>query len=233
MLLQNRPQNKINVPAFIPHSEDELSVFMIAIVTEGSVEELEYIKGFEQKLRSMNICNMHILYINDCISDMIWRTEERASHPKRRLELMKELLLLKNPDFQHYPDEAWMICDRDQGSFSEMQYEELIQECDKLKIRLVISNPAFQIWLLFHFESWLREHCFEDELTPNKLLNLIEKRLGKCIGGYKHGNLDFALYTSYVDNAVNNSRLFCTDLLLLKDEIGTNFADLVDSLKAK
>lgn len=233
MLLQNRPQNRINIPAFVPQSEEELPVFLIAIVTEGSIEELNYIKGFECKQRSIKMCNMRILFLNDHINDEIWETEEKASHPKRRLELMKELLLQKNPTFQQYPDEAWMICDRDKGSFSDMQYDELIQECGKWKIRLVISNPAFQIWLLFHFDTWLREHCYEDGLKVNQLLTLIEKRLKKCAKGYKHGNLDFAVFSSHVDDAINNSRLFCTDLLLLKEEIGTNFSDLISSLKKR
>lgn len=229
-MLLKRPKTHIGQPSIIPESKEEEPLRLIVIVTEGSVEELKYLKAFNNNLELKNGKKGNIIFLNDHINEDILVTEEKASHPKRRLILMKELLSLKNLEYSQYPDEAWLVCDRDEQSFSSVQYDEVLKECEMLRINLVISNPAFQLWLLFHFDAWLREFLYEDGLSNVQRLALIEKRLKCILPNYRHGDLCVSHFIHLVDLAVENSRNYCMDLLKLKNETGTNFAEIINSL---
>ena len=230
MLLSKRPKTHIGKTQVIPQSVEEESLRFIAIVTEGSVEELAYLKGYQSSKAPIGR-ERRIYFLNDYINEEILAEEKTASHPLRRLELMKELLSLKNPDFSSYPDEAWQVCDRDEQSFSCDQYDELLMECDRLNINLIVSNPAFQIWLLFHFDAWLKDALFEDGINSSRRLSIIERRLKFLLPGYQHGHLLFSRFKHRIDTAIANSRRYCTDVYTLKEECGTNFAQLMDSLR--
>ncbi|EJX09596.1 hypothetical protein EVA_02296, partial [gut metagenome] len=144
-----RPQTQKGQTVLHPQQVEEEPVRFIAIVTEGSKEELAYLKGYCFHLQQKGwVCKGQILYLNDSIRPDIYNKEIQASHPKRRMELMKELLSQKNPDFLYRPEEAWMVCDRDDGSFHVDQYEEVYEVCQQEGIHWVVSNPAFQLWLL-------------------------------------------------------------------------------------
>lgn len=230
MFLLNRPQTQIGKTEYIPNSINEKSIYVIAIVTEGSVEELKYIKGFARDIEKSP--KLNIIYLNDLINDNIKSKLQHASHPKQRLKLMKEVLSMKNPDFEKRPNEAWMICDRDTKSFKEEEYDDICKQCSSTGINLVISNPAFQLWLLFHFDSWLREYLYEDNLSSKEVISIIEHRLRQKLKGYQHGNINFAKYGNRVQRAIINSRNYCTDIFKLKYEFGTNMADLIDILSS-
>lgn len=231
-MLRLRPQTDVNKTSFQANSTDEGGVFIISIVTEGSKEEEAYLRGAQDYLTKRKSQKVIIQFINNDIVDK--EKETRASHPMRRLELMIERVEKTNPYYKDYPDEFWLVCDRDDGSFSAEQYIEVLKICEAYKIKLVISNPAFQLWLLFHFDSWLREGIFEDGLRQSEILGLIEKRLKKCLrnkGGYKHGTLVFSPFGSRIESAISNSKRYCTDIEKLKTELGTNFSELIESIK--
>lgn len=231
LLSAHRPQNRIGEVSFRPHSREEELVRLIAIVTEGSKEELVYLKSYIETLEKRYNKHVQIHFINDFIHPDIWDSEQKASHPLRRLELLKEYLFRVNPDFQQYPDESWLVCDRDDQSFKEEQYDEIAMYCTTHQIRLAISNPAFQLWLLFHFDSWLREDIFEDELNSPQRLEKIERRLKQILPYYHHGNLVFGNYANRIKQAIQNSCKYCTNINQLKTEIGTNFSLLIRSIE--
>ncbi|RGQ92932.1 RloB domain-containing protein [Bacteroides fragilis] len=227
-MLKLRPQTNVNKTSYISDSIDERSVFIISIVTEGSKEEQIYIKGYYDLLRHQGMNNMNIEWINEDIIDK--KKEEKASHPLRRLELMKERLSRINPYYKDYPDEAWLVCDRDDYSFSQKQYDTLLEECKRENIQVVISNPAFQLWLLLHFDSWLSDRIFEDDLSSKDILKIIEHQLKRRVIGYSHGKLNMIRFISKIQIAQQNSKKYCTNIQDLKQEIGTNFGLLIDSI---
>ncbi len=227
-----RPQTQKGQTVLHPQQVEEEPVRFIAIVTEGSKEELAYLKGYCSHLQQKGwVCKGQILYLNDSIRPDIYNKEIQASHPKRRMELMKELLSQKNPDFLYRPEEAWMVCDRDDGSFHVDQYEEVYEVCQQEGIHWVVSNPAFQLWLLLHYDSWLSDRLFEDGLSSKARVDIIERRLKVLLPAYRHGSLNFSFLASKVERAKENSRRYCTDVEHLKDEVGTNFAPLMDALR--
>ena len=231
LLSAHRPENHKGVVPFQIHSKEEESVCLIAIVTEGSQEELCYLHSLQKRFEAQYGKKLIIHYLNDLIDTAICKVETQASHPLRRLKLMDEYISLHNPDFKRYPDEAWIVCDRDDQSFKSDQYDEVMRYCSSHSVRFVVSNPSFQLWLLFHHDSWLRETLYEDGLTSPERLSLIERRL-KCIYPfYRHGSLNFSHFASLVEDAVLHSSAYCADIKKLKFEVGTNFAQLVVSLK--
>lgn len=227
----HRPQNKLGQLSFTPHSQDEEIVRVIAIVTEGSKEEIQYLKGVYEQLKSKSNKHIKVYFLNELINSECLIFEERASHPLRRLELMKNYLSMHNPDYHHYPDEAWIVCDRDSKSFREQEYEEVASYCKASSIGMIVSNPAFQVWLLFHYDSWLSDRLYEDGLSSKVILRRIERRLKKVLPRYKHGSLEFACFATCVDKAIKNSSQYPMSIDRLKTDIGTNFAKLVQSLQ--
>lgn len=75
-------------------------------------------------------------------------------------------------------DEFWLVCDCDhwikRGHIKNLA--QVIQLCRQKGIRVALSNPCFELWLLLHFA----EFPAEAKLTCTE----IEKRLRKAVGSY-------------------------------------------------
>ena len=44
-------------------------------------------------------------------------------------------------------DSLNMVVDRDKDSFTEKQYDKVVEFCKKNNVNLYISNPSFELWL--------------------------------------------------------------------------------------
>ena len=163
--LQYRTASSIGKPSYTPSVEKEATTYTMCIVTEGDVEELSYIKGyFKTFLSNSNIIPQ---YVNDSLDNK----EKHASHPKRRLAALKRYRASVHPNWKEYPDDiTWLVCDRDAQSFKESQYDDVLVDCKKERIELIISNPSFQLWLLMlTFETDL---CLKSEWTKTTVFCL-------------------------------------------------------------
>jgi len=47
-------------------------------------------------------------------------------------------------------DKICLVMDRDKGNVKPFQYDEIIQKCNEKYIKLYVSNPTFEFWLLLH-----------------------------------------------------------------------------------
>lgn len=232
--LRLRTVSQPGVPGYQPESEEAGSVFSIAIVTEGSKEELIYLRHIKALCEKCGSSATHtkIDFVNDEYASPKKAMSE--SNPIHRLSALLEHLGVTNPDFKEFKtDEAWLVCDRDDASFTEKQYDEVLESCRKNNVRWVISNPAFQLWLLFHFTDSLDGLSLEECKTSVDRLTRVEVELKKYVEDYKHGTLNVFEYEEGIENAVVNSRKYCTDLSQLKYDVGTNFADLIESLRKR
>lgn len=75
-------------------------------------------------------------------------------------------------------DEFWLVCDCDHwitgGHIKNLA--RVIQECRQKRIRVSLSNPCFELWLLLHFAAFP---------TENKLSRAqLEKRIRDAVGYY-------------------------------------------------
>ena len=54
-------------------------------------------------------------------------------------------------------DSLNMVVDRDRDSFTEEQYDKVVEFCKKNNVNLYVSNPSFELWLYMHFDEIQKE----------------------------------------------------------------------------
>lgn len=205
------------------------NLYFIAIIAEGKEEciYLDYIKSIVNEADTVKL-NIEILnhYYNK------EKTALSESHPLRRLDALKEwsdtIQKISLTD-----DEEWIICDRDNGSFTNDQYDELLADAETLGIHVIVSNPAFQIWLLFHFVKDITPLRLDDYPKSKDRLKIVESELKKYVVGYKHGSLEMDPFSEHIRDAMDNSQSDTQDLKELKRSSGTNFRNLLCSIQDK
>lgn len=129
-------------------------------------------------------------------------------------------------------DSINMIIDRDSESFSESQYDKVVEFCEKNNVDLYVSNPCFELWLYMHFDEYEKEN--KSDLLKNKKLSkhgkrYIEKKLNN-ICGYKKNYLPFGKLEQGVFKAIEREKRLTEDIYKIKNELGTNVGILVEKL---
>ncbi len=208
--------------------ENHVAVF--AVVSEGQGEEPMYFNYVFRMCRrkfqttvQIHIVNEELAYIGE---------KEHSSQPQERLRSLKIWLERYNPDYMSYNnDSAWLVCDRDDGGFSIKQLRSVVSDCEKNKIHFILSNPAFQLWLLFHFTDNINLPRLNKTKFSKGKLKEIEQMLRNYDPNYKHGKIDMTQYDYLLDSAIINSQVYPTSTDSLKRHVGTNFAELMEYIK--
>jgi hypothetical protein len=94
-------------------------------------------------------------------------------------------------------DEVWCVVDVD-----DFDVEAGRSTAARLKVRLVVSNPCFELWLLLHFEDY-RGHlarCREAELA-----------LKKHLPGYRKAKPMYPVFAAGLDHACKRARSLESD----------------------
>ena len=73
---------------------------------------------------------------------------ESKSAPQHVLKNIQDYLESPSPNGA---SECWMVIDRDQWTVETL--DNVVKTCQESKIGLCVSNPAFEFWLLLHFEK--------------------------------------------------------------------------------
>jgi RloB-like protein len=98
-------------------------------------------------------------------------------------------------------DEFWLVCDCDHwvNSGHIKNLIQVMQECRQKGIRIALSNPCFELWLLLHFA----EFPIENKLTRVQ----IEKRIRAAVGSYDKTKVyKLPLTNERVETAVERSK---------------------------
>lgn len=129
-------------------------------------------------------------------------------------------------------DSLNMVVDRDKDSFTEEQYDKVIEFCKKNNVNLYVSNPSFELWLYMHFDAFDCENK-EDLMTNRKMNNsgrrYIEKRLHD-VCGYRKNALNFIAFEPGIKNAIKREKELAEDITKIKNELGTNVGILVNQM---
>lgn len=136
-------------------------------------------------------------------------------------------------DFDEDFDVVCIIIDRDKNSFTDSQYDKVIEICYKYDYRLGVTNPCFEFWLLLHFNDCREYSCIDikenlRETTNGK--NFIEKCLIKEINSYNKSRLNFNVFKDKISNAIENEKIYCEDINLLKDKIGSSVGKIISEI---
>jgi hypothetical protein len=107
------------------------------IVCEGKKTEPNYFDGFQNELRTTAFLKI-----------------EPAGMVS--LSLVKKAKRLKDDDGEYKNDEVWCVFDRDFKSENNNQqnFNAAIKLAQENKINLAVSNDAFELWFLLHYEYY-------------------------------------------------------------------------------
>ena len=105
----------------------------------------------------------------------VLETEDGKSAPEHVLDRLDEYR--KEFDIGE-GDEFWLVCDCDHwnkpGHIKNLIG--VIQKCRQKEIRVALSNPCFELWLLLHFADFPAT----DKITCTE----VEKQIRKTVGSY-------------------------------------------------
>lgn len=199
-------------------TENPQSIAFVVYLGEGQ-EESQYLEMLSEG--KDNIIDVFKYYLNS-------HQQITLSHPNHRYNALVEFLESDGSDYSAALDKAFLISDRDSQSFKEEQYDEMLKNCEDKGIVWIVSNPSFQLWLLFHFTDDIESLELEKISRCKKQIREIETNI-KAFSkyGYTHGNLKQSVFKPLIEVAIKNSEPYCLSVEELKESIGTNFSVLV------
>lgn len=128
-------------------------------------------------------------------------------------------------------DSLNMVIDRDKDSFTEEQYDDVVDFCNQNNVNLYVSNPNFEFWLLLHFKEVESED--KQKLLDNPKINssrrYIEKRLHD-ICKYTKTKFSFEQFENNIQDAILREASYEEDIKKLKNNLGTNVGKLVEQI---
>lgn len=222
-------------------------------VAEGATEE-SYFYGIRNNKKDLKIKNeVHIEVIEK------QEGQETFSHP---MQLVNACLFqmgridtdgteisedkwqenCKWDEFDADIDQVCVIFDRDYRNLEE-SLNTIFDLCDRHGIRVVMSNPNFELWLLMHFpdikqyspqdllnnQKNLRHRLFTDASAKKKYLEILVAKNAK---GYTKGSrIKFEKFQPYIDNAVEQAKMYCEEPQKVAGELGTAVGKLIEKMR--
>ncbi len=184
-----------------------------------------YIENYANDI--IDLCEIDNI-IMDIFKDDVF--ENIASEIINYLDVQRVIL-----DYNSEIDVINLIVDRDKGNFKPDQYDNLVSSCKKNNIKLYVSNPCFEAWLLMHFEQF--DTLDFDKLLENKRVNsnkrskkYSDKMLSEIIG-YDKANLNFDMFVDKIDDAIKREKNYCENVEELKDKVGSNIGILIENMR--
>lgn len=205
----------------ISETKEPKQVFLLAC--EGRHTERKYFLGIQENKAKLQILE----YIE---IEIFEKSNPDMSNP---LKIFEELIAkIESKGIE--ANEVCLIVDRDSDSFKEEQYIKVVDGCKKSNFHLYLSNPNFELWLLFHF---IDELSLEEE---DKFLSQKGEVAKKLQNHLKTNELSraktfnkkilFEHYMDRIDNAIRVAKKYEDDIEKLKDKLGTNVYQLVEKL---
>lgn len=129
----------------------------VLIVTEGLKTEIQYLEGLAQYLRASGTSVRGV------------RSKGVGKDPARVLRAAMDLNA-QDPDGY---DEIWVVVDVDEHT----TLETAVRTAKETGIPLVVSNPCFEIWLIWHYEDCSAHHETRAAVRRLEKFGHTEKRI--------------------------------------------------------
>ncbi|EOU1985465.1 RloB domain-containing protein [Clostridium perfringens] len=146
------------------------------------------------------------------------------------IDRIKGIKDLENIDFEY--DEINIIIDRDYKSFTEEQFQEVVNICNENNYNLGLTNPCFEFWLLLHLTdcSEYDNNKIKENKKEKTKRNFLEKCLIDKLNRYRKDKINFENYREKVKIAIKNIENYCQDIEQLNDNIGSSLGIIIKKL---
>lgn len=203
-------------------SESEQPKKLFLLACEGRHTERKYFEGVQKNKKKLRIVD----YLE---IEIFKKSHPDLSHPLRIFGELKE----KVERLGIEAEEVCLIVDRDSDSFTEEQYTALLKGCEEQNYSIFLSNPNFELWLLFHF---LDKKLSSEEMALflsnsgeiGKSLQSILREKGSSRSSSFNKKILFEHYLDYVESAIKNAKLYEHEIEKLRDNLGTNVFKLLE-----
>lgn len=128
------------------------------IICEGQQTEYNYFKSFQIIGRDTKTVHIDIVPLGAV-----------------GITVVKEAKKRKDQDGSYQEDEVWCVFDRDakKENNNQKNFNEAIKLAMENQLNLAISNDAFELWYLLHYEY------YESETHRSNIIKMLTKRLGE------------------------------------------------------
>lgn len=129
-------------------------------------------------------------------------------------------------------DKIALIVDRDKESFSEQQYEYVVQKSIENNIDFYVTNPCFEFFLALHLSDLLnieRSLFLENKKEDDK--TFAHRTLLDLDSSFDKEEYDVEKYISNIPTVLENLKYYESDINKLKNSVGSNLSTLLIKYK--
>lgn len=162
--------------------------------------------------------------LNDFLGDEILNPKEI---------LLNQLQSIKTCyDFDESLDKICFVLDRDCGSFSKEQYDQVVELCNECNYELGMSTPNFEFYLLLHLTDaqYINEKIIYENSNDFILQELKKKLKSDYNLLYKKNKYDASLFMSKFEEYEKNILSYSRDNKDLKNQIGSSLGVIVNRI---
>ena len=159
------------------------------------------------------------------------------------VENIKDHLEKQNFIFEKNHDKICIIVDRDKGSFTEKQYEDVLNQCSEKGYDFYVTNPCFEFWLCLHFEEASKFDCEEEykKILENGKVSISATYIATKLReikpesySSKNKTIKFEQYADGIDRAIKTieeTQRYSSNINELKHTVGSNLGNLIKEIK--
>ncbi|MDD4000387.1 MAG: RloB family protein [Bacilli bacterium] len=199
------------------------------LIMEGTKTEPTYFRLLEAELIKRRVRNnISLVYLE--------RTEnDRGSNSPQQLY---DFLQKYRKDKGDVNGEYLMIFDRDsyKNHFNPCRsYLNFLNKVKKSKVRLLVTSPCFEIWLLLH-----QPNAYQNHIEPHQKLLFENARLSPAytyiskivrnVFGFNPKSFIPEDFLEKLDIAMKQSSLITSDLKKMATELGENISDFIKEI---
>lgn len=204
------------------------------ILIKHSLAENYIWKKLIEAMESHQISLSSKITENESILNVIEETLN-CSNLSEVISEMKDIIEYNDITYDSEVDSICFIVDRDQQSFTSVQYDKVLKQCQNNNFNFYVTNPCFEFWLLLHFQDIhnLDPVKLKENTNVTNKMKYTESELRKRLKGYNKNRYNAAFLISQLDTAIENEKKYCENVNELKNNIGCNIGLLINDIKTK
>ena len=172
---------------------------LVVIASEGKDTERIYFNALAKEYANPRV-HVCILERRD--------VEKNNSSPKHVLEQLKNY---KSQYDLEQDDELWLVVDKDH--WTDGMLSQVATACmQDVSMRMALSNPCFEVWLLLHLEdvtsltSEERKLWMKNSRKSKNADSYLKVRLRQKMGSYHESDYDALALIKHVETAIGRAR---------------------------